>query len=47
MLFDEKGYLKPYEIIPTTLETFKTYFVFNEQRDTIVTPRPFITLGMF
>ena len=35
MLFDEKGYLKPYEIIPTTLETFKTYFVFNEQRERI------------
>ncbi len=35
MLFNEKGYLKPYEIIPTTLETFKTYFVFNEQRERI------------
>ena len=35
MLFDEKGYIKPYEVIPTTLEIFRTHFVFNEHREQI------------
>ena len=35
MLFDEKGYIKPYEVMPTTLETFRTHFVFNEHRERI------------
>lgn len=35
MLFDEKGYIKPYTVIPTTFEIFETYFVFNEHREGI------------
>ena len=35
MLFDDKGYAMPYEIIPTTLEIVKTHFVFNEHRERI------------
>jgi hypothetical protein len=35
MLFDENGYIKPYEILTTDIDTFKTTFVFNEHRANI------------
>lgn len=35
MLFDENGYLTPYDIIITDIETFKQTFVFNERREEI------------
>jgi hypothetical protein len=35
MLFDNNGHLTPYTVIPTTLDDFKTHFVFNEHRERI------------
>jgi hypothetical protein len=35
MLFDENGYLTPYNVIKTDIETFKQVFVFNERREEI------------
>ena len=35
ILFDENGYLKPYEPIEMTLDDFEQTFVFNAQRKDI------------